>query len=365
MHMPGRFQTPLFTFLLFGAALVLVGQGCVGSSNDQAQTAGPAGMFISQDKAETWKSISLLPLASGVQSLAGSSVYRIFEDPQDPRTMYWATRESGMYYTYNDGQHWMRSDKALSSGQIFGFAVHPTDKCRQYATNGSQIFYSSDCSRSWTEVYRRADGVRINALAIHGHDPYELLAGKRNGEILRSVDGGLSWAQVSSVAGTIVEIIPDPHEEGRMYLGTTSNGLYRSRDAGSTWESLAPGLTQFSKSNEYRRMYLHPAKKDVVYYVSTFGIHISENSGNTWTAPRLIHAPGSAKIYGFGINPKNDNEMYYTATINNRSTLYKSIDGGRSWITKKLPSGQVPTALRVHPEKPEWIYLGFTIPPSQ
>jgi hypothetical protein len=76
----------------------------------------------------------------------------------------------------------------------------------------------------------------------------------------------------------------------------------------------------------------------------------------------LLTAPGSVQIYGFAINPQDDNHIYYTATANNRSTFYRSIDGGANWITKKLPSGQIPTALRIHPEEPDWIYVGFTIP---
>ena len=80
---------------------------------------------------------------------------------------------------------------------------------------------------------------------------------------------------------------------------------------------------------------------------------------------KLITAPGGANIYGFAVNPQNDNEIYYTATIGTRSTFYKTADGGQNWVTKKLPSGQVPTVLRVHPSNPNMLYLGLTIPPSK
>jgi hypothetical protein len=57
--------------------------------------------------------------------------------------------------------------------------------------------------------------------------------------------------------------------------------------------------------------------------------------------------------------------MYYTATLKDlsRSTFYKSIDGGVNWTTKKLPTGQVPAKMRIHPEK-NYIYIGFAIPPK-
>ena len=54
-------------------------------------------------------------------------------------------------------------------------------------------------------------------------------------------------------------------------------------------------------------------------------------------------------------NPRN--------SINLGGGIFKSLDGGKNWITKKLPSGQLPVGLRVHPDNTDWLYLGFTIPP--
>ena len=43
----------------------------------------------------------------------------------------------------------------------------------------------------------------------------------------------------------------------------------------------------------------------------------------------LITPPGSANIYGFAVNPQNENEVYYVGTIGNRSLFYKTVDGGK------------------------------------
>ena len=49
--------------------------------------------------------------------------------------------------------------------------------------------------------------------------------------------------------------------------------------------------------------------------------------------------------------------MYYTGTILNEKNrsgsfhFYKTADGGTNWVTKKLPSTAIPTALWVHPDK--------------
>lgn len=346
--------------------LVLAGAGCVSLSSKKSTTSGPAGMFISTDKGESWKSISSVPTLEGVKSMSSVSVYRLIEDPQDPKAMYIASRKNGMFYSYDDGKSWAQEEAPVSSGFIYSAAVHPADKCIVYATNGRQIFKTTDCSRSWTEIYRESrSNVNINSLAFNQFPPYQIYVGESNGDLLYSVDEGQSWSRLASVRFRIQHIITNPLIENQIFAISRESGLRRSNDAGKTWESLNDGFKTFSGSLEYRRHYLHPTKPGVLYWVSDYGILVSYNSGDSWEAYELITPPGSAKIYGFAVNPNNEKEIYYTATINDRSTFYKSLDGGKNWITKKLPSGQLPTAMRVHPENGDWIYLGFTIPPQQ
>jgi len=78
----------------------------------------------------------------------------------------------------------------------------------------------------------------------------------------------------------------------------------------------------------------------------------------------LVTPPGSVDIYGFTVSRSNDKEIYYTGTIDTKSSFYRSMDGGKTWETRKLPSKQIPTVLYAHPQNEGWLYLGFTIPPK-
>lgn len=346
---------------IFSLMLLFLGQGCITTSGNTSG-AGPAGMFVSTDKGESWQSISLLPEVGGTQDVSSASVYRLIEDPQDPRALYWATRGQGMLYTYDDGNSWHQPEGPLSSGFIYGISVHPKDKCTIYVTNGTFVYKSVDCNRSWVEVHRDTVGSRVTSVAINPFPPHEIYITKSNGNLLESEDGGISWKIKSYLGVPIVDIFADPHNQNQLYVATEEAGIYRSSDLGASWVTLDAYLKGFPGGLEYRRFILSQKTPNLLYYISTYGIHISEDGGNTWVTPTLIHPPGSARIFGFAVNPDNTKEMYYTATINERSTLYKTVDGGETWITKSLPSGQIPTALRVHPNHPEWLYLGFTIP---
>lgn len=345
---------------LIMAALVFGGASCISFGGGAAT--GPVGMFISTDKGESWKTLSAWPTLQGVKSLNQVSVYRLVPDPQDPKTLYWLSREQGLFYTYNSGLSWQHPESgAFSSGYVYSLIVHPFTRCTLYGTNGVQIFQTVDCGREWLEVYRESrSDVTVAGLTFNPYRPYQIFAAMSNGDILQSGDAGYGWSVVTRLGGNVLVISADTHDENVLYVATRAGGLFRSTDAGYSWKSLKSTMDAYPGSSEFRRLVVHPNKSGVLYWISTYGILVSTDRGDTWRDIKLITPPGSAQIYGFGVNPNNDKEMYYTATINNRSTFYRTEDGGTIWITKKLPSNQVPTLIYVSPTDGNTLYMGFS-----
>lgn len=321
---------------------------------------------MSADKGESWQQISALPKADGVKSINGVSVYRLYEDPQDPRAMYITTPANGMFYTFDDGKTWRQPEGPLSSGFVYAVAVHPKNKCVLFATNGRQVFRTDDCLRSWTEVDSelRSD-VSVRALAFNPFPPYQIYQAKTNGDILQSFDSGHGWQVTQQFKKRLVNLVASPLKENLLYAVMKEDGLYRSEDGGASWVSVKDKLKKFSGALEYRRFALHATKPDTIYWISTYGILRSDDRGDSWTEMKLLTPPGSASIYGFAVNPQNENEIYYVGTVGNRSLFYKTVDGGKIWTTKKVPSGQLPSVLRAHPTQANVIYMGFSIPPKQ
>ncbi len=356
-------------FFLIISVLLFVGAGClsIDDGSGGVVTSGPAGIFVSADKAESWTHLTSLPESDGIKNIGNINIYRVYTDPQDPNTMYVGTRGQGMYYTYDNGKTWQRPDFApLNNGFVYSIAVHPKDKCLIYVSNGVQIFKSVDCNRTYEEVYREVrGGVTAVSLVFENFSPYRIYMGQSNGDLLQSADGGQSWQTIQRFGFSLVEIKADLFQRDRLYITTRSEGLHRSDNGGQSWINLTDVLSSISGGLDYRGFVLHPSKPNTVYWLSTYGIIFSTNAGNEWQKFDLITPPGTVYVYSFALNPRNDKEMYYAATLKDfsRSTFYKSIDGGVNWTTKKLPSGQVPTVLRAHPEK-DFLYLGFTIPPS-
>ncbi len=347
---------------IFGA-LVLTGAGCIQFSGSAK---GPMGIFRSNDAVETWQQKNVLLTAQGVKSLATAKVYKIYTDPSDAKALYMGTRGQGLYYSYDSGETWSVS-AAMAGKYIYGLTVDPRDKCTIYTSDGPHIFKTTDCQRNWELLFTEERPTqRFVALVSDISDSKIIYGAQAGGDVFRSKDGGQSWRIIKRFNFELRHLTADPQNPHRLYAASYNQGLYRSDDGGENWTNISGGLANFSDSLTFNRLVLNPAQKDSLFWISKYGILRSEDAGATWSDIQLLTPPGSVNIYSFALNQKNPLEMYYTGTIlgekneNVRSTLYKTVDGGKNWVTKKLPTNTIPVELLVHKENGKVIFLGFT-----
>lgn len=349
--------------------LLFMGAGCI--SFTSSTTAGPMGVFRSVNRGDSWLDSNLLLTAQGLRSLAGVSVYQVFNDPSDPNAMYLATRGQGLFYTYNDGDSWeMAAAPALQNKFIRSVAVDPKNKCVIYVSDGPHIYKTSDCSRSYQLVYTEGRSSEwFVSLAIDPANSRLIYGALLHGDILGSDDAGVSWHIVKQLNMTIEKLTADPFTPNRIYVAGLTAGLLRSDDAGLSWYSLNQGLSGFNDSFTFYRLVLNPNRRDSLFWVSKYGVLRSDDAGQSWHELKLITPPGTVNIYAFAVGQMNPKELYYTGTVfqtnafgdrgSSQSTFYRSVDGGANWVTKKLPSDAIPVALRLHPTN-DTLFVGFT-----
>ena len=345
------------------SALILTGAGCVQFINT-AQ--GPMGVFRSADAGETWVAKSTLLTAQVVKSLSGANVYKIYTDPSDPKALYMGTRGQGLYYSYDNGDTWQAS-VAMAGKYIYALSVDPRDKCTIYVSDGQNIYKTADCQRNWELLFSETRTTqRFVALAVDNRDSKIVYGAELGGDVFRSKDGGQSWRIIKRFNFELRHLVVDPLNSNRLYAAAYNQGLYRSDDGGENWVSAGNGFEKYNDSLTFNRLVLNTAQKDGLFWISKYGILRSNDAGASWSEIKLLTPPGSVNIYSFAFNPKNPAEMYYTGTIlgdnnkNVRSTLYKTIDGGVNWVTKKLPTNTIPVDLLTSRENGKVLFLGFT-----
>lgn len=336
------------------AAFTLLGAGCISFSKSTAGADG--GLYRSANKGDDWTHPTALPTARGVGSIGGVDVVSIAFDVQDPKAIYLGTGGNGLFYSYDSGTSWTQA-KAIASGKVPAVAVHPKNKCIIFAAIDHRVLKSTDCNRTFQPVYTDTrPAARVTSLIIDWYNPRTMYFGTNEGDLLRSMDEGNSWAPLKRFDDAIVRLAMSSKDSRVLLVGLKTIGLYRTVDAGASWAEIRKAFDDFSSARTFYDLAEVRTEPNTYLHASRFGLLKTADNGDTWSKIDILTPPGATTIYALATNPKNGREIYY-ATAN---TMYRSLDGGATWTPKKLPTTRAGTALAVDPSDGSVIYVGGT-----
>jgi photosystem II stability/assembly factor-like uncharacterized protein len=146
------------------------------------------------------------------------------------------------------------------------------------------------------------------------------------------VPGGLAMTGHVAVAASS----PVPQDAGHVHallvhpkddtlLVGTHHGLWRSPDAGVTWERVTPkGVVPGS---DFMTLAMHPQQHDQIYAGGhDLGLLRSDDFGQTWQ--RASQGIPSPDVHALTVDPRKPQQLYAWVVEHG---LYRSQDGGRSW----------------------------------
>lgn len=350
----GAVKSKKVLFLLALAAIFI--SGCTIKFGSSSTTA-VAGVFKSFDKGNAWVQKNLFVYSGGAGNISGINVTSLTFDPQDNKAIYLTSDSQGLFYSYDGGDSWQKAG-GVKNGAIASVAVDPRDKCTIYATFAGSILKSTDCNRSWSEVYidTRNGKANVTALAIDSFNNNMIYAGNSVGDVLKSINAGGEWQVLTRLNDSITKILIDPKNTKIVYAATKGKGIFKTQNGGADWLDLNTSLKSYSAALEYRSLVFDLSQPDSLLLVSKYGLLKTNDGGTTWTPIKLITPPASTEIYSIAINPQNSNEIYYSTA----TTFYKTTDGGQNWITKRLPSNATATYMTTDPNNPSILYMGMS-----
>ena len=118
-------------------------------------------------------------------------------------------------------------------------------------------------------------------------------------------------------------LLVHPREE--TLLVGTHHGLFRSRDAGVTWERVS--LKGEVPGSDFMTLAMHPQQHDVLYAGGhDLGILRSADFGQTWQ--RAKQGIPSPDVHALTVDPLKPQQLYAWVVEHG---LYRSQDGGGSW----------------------------------
>lgn len=266
---------------------------------------------------------------------------------------------------------WFFAQRAFPQGEI-NREVY-TEALRQAQTMKAQA--AAARSGNWVSAGPSNIGGRISDVELSPTSFDTIYAGAASGGVFKSMDGGQSWTPIfdEALSLSIGDITLDPANSSIIYVGTgevnagggsqTYNGfgLYRSSDAGTTWEHLGLEDTRY-----IGRVAIDPQNSRRIFVAAMGklfganperGLFRSTDGGQSWEQSLFIsdstgcidvaiHPATSDTIYAamWERTRRPDRRSYGGATCG----LYRSYDGGDSWqeLTGGLPNNS-PTVGRI------------------
>jgi len=307
----------------------------------------------------------------------GGWVTSLSVSPHDTRRVLVGGDMLGVGLSEDQGEHW-QSTFGFKSWEIGDFTWHPKDPSIVWAGTMSGPYVSTDGGRNWQERRQGFPAVSegmytapIEKALIDPNDASHLIAmggssrgwqspGKpRWGAIWESRDGGQTWkhlctltssgssTDVSATGLNIVSATFAPSSSEVLYAAVRGAGFYSSTNGGKTWTVSNSGLS----GTNIERVVAHPQEPKTLWACMNNhkaqgaktcvpgGIYKSTDGGATWTAISKGLGNRSAPEDHFSagykalvVSPSNPDVMYTCDTAWNTGVIYRTVDGGNSWL---------------------------------
>jgi photosystem II stability/assembly factor-like uncharacterized protein len=184
----------------------------------------------------------------------------------------------------------------------------------------------------------------------------------------------LSWRNVGpNRGGRSIAVTGTPSRQLEYYFGATGGGVWKTTDAGATWAPVGDGQFATASVGAMAQCYADP---DVVWagfgevqfrgnVIPGDGVYRSSDAGRTWQHMGLASPTGQQMVGRIRIDPADCNRVY-AAVLGDpygpsaERGVYRSTDGGTTW-EKVLFRGNEAGAvdLVIDPTNPRTLYAGF------
>ncbi len=170
---------------------------------------------------------------------------------------------------------------------------------------------------------------------------FKVTAQKNNSQFSEEYFNAIEWRNIGPFrGGRSCAVTGVPKKPNLFYMGTTGGGIWKTIDAGNSWQNISDGFFGGSVGSiavsewDNNVIYVGMGEKTVRGNVSSGdGVYKSEDAGKTW---KHMGLPNSRHIPRIRIHPKNP-DIVYAAVLGDlykSSTergVYKSVDGGKNW----------------------------------
>jgi hypothetical protein len=305
------------------------------------------GVYQSTDGGATWTNVT-----ASIHTGAASDVVI---DLMNPSVLYAGLVQdfttpatNGIYQSTDGGQTWALLNNGVLSGAAVGFsirlAIAPSNDNTVYATvfdpalGNAPVglphrYVSTNAGSSWTALASLPTGEDDR----YGHvlltvDPNNSQTVYVNGDhtVYKSTNGGSTWTLLNNAEDPTAGFFDN---SGKFVL-TGDHGIYLTGSTASTFLNKQGNL----QTTEFYTLTLDPSNTSIVYGVAQDQFAPIKYTGYpVWTALTVVSQTaedGTGETGKILVDPNNSNRLYDYVPANHSSFIYRSDDGGASWVSK-------------------------------
>ncbi len=315
------------------------------------------GVFRTTDSGRTW-----LPITDGKVPVGSTGSIAVADS--NPNVIYVGTGSDGVrsnvstgrgvYKTTDGGETWTFVG-LYNAGQVGAVRIHPTNPDVVWVAATGDIFKrndergvfkTTDGGRTWRKVLYLNDQVGAMDVELQPGNPdvvyawmsrlerkpWTIISGGRDGGFYKSADGGETFTKIVGGLpagligkGNLAVTAASPQRIYALVEADPGGGMYRSDDAGVTWQALPSPPAMIQRPFYYTTLGADPTNADVVYGGAE-GFWRSVDGGQTFQSLRTPHGDN----HDIWVNPNDGNIMIQS----NDGGANVSTDGGRTWSTQ-------------------------------
>jgi photosystem II stability/assembly factor-like uncharacterized protein len=269
--------------------------------------------------------------------------------PTNGQTVYAGAAAGGVFKTSNAGASWRPLWSEQLSLAIGGLAVAPSNGDIVYAATGEWennvgaannhfpgvgVYRSTDGGSNW-DLLAPIPSLNTAGLAIDPTDPNRVfVAGDTS--LHRSTNGGASWditpGNVRGIFdGVVSDVVIDPNDRNRLYIGVHNSGIWRSTDGGATWMQLTSGIATGAAANAPKIALGRNGASGTRFVAVKMAqqVYTSPDGGDMFTQQTDVDVPW-APFYPWAnviaVDLENEGVLFA-----GHASIYRSPDGGSTW----------------------------------